>query len=160
MSNEQQNAAENGVALGRLAGRTTAVALALYVGSLVYRTGEERIALALGGVAVLYALASISRDLRYGYFPWEPVEWRSIHPDELDTQERRRATRWTVGLNVLLTVGAVGGLAGVFVAGLETLGYVLLVGGLPALLVESYRHYSNDTRPWYPSVPSQVLAER
>lgn len=155
MSNERQKEIETGVAFGNLAGRATAVALALYVVSLVYRSGQERAAVALAGLVVLYALASIARDLRYGYRPWEPVEWESVQPDGLDAGERRRALRWTVTLKALLIVGAVGGLTAVFAAGLEALGSVLLVGGLPALVVTLYRHYSNGTRPWYPSVPSR-----
>jgi len=160
MSNERQNAVRTGVSLGKLAGRATAVGLALYVVSLIYRSGQEWAAVALGGVVVLYALMSIGRDLQYGYSPWEPIDWKPIPLDELGTSERQRALRWTVALKVLLIVGAVGSLATAFVAGLEELGYVLLIGGLPAAAIKLYKHYSNGTRPWYPSVPSQVELEQ
>lgn len=156
MSNGRQNTVRNGASLGMLAGRATAVGIALYLVSFIYRSGQEWTAIALGGVVVLYALASIGRDLQYGYSPWEPVEWKFVPLDELGTSERQRALRWMVALKGLLVVGAVGTFVAVFAAGLETLGYVLLIGGLPAALVKLYQHYSNGTRPWYPSVPSQV----
>jgi len=157
MSNGRRSPVRTGVALGRLAGRATAVALALYVVAFVYRAGGVTTAFALGGVVALYALASVARDLRYGYRPWDAVEWTTVRPGTLDPAERRRATRWTVALNGLLVVGAVGTLAGAFAVGLELLGSVLLVGGAPAFAVASYRHYANDTRPWYPSVPSRIV---
>ncbi len=150
----------NGAAFGKLAGRVTAVALALYVVSLVYRSNEELAAVALGGVVALYAVASLVRDVQYGYSPWDPVSWTTVAPRELGAEARQRAFRWTITLKLILVVGAVSGFAVVFAAGLETLGYVLLIGGLPALVVKLYKHYSGGTRPWYPSVPSQLEPER
>lgn len=147
------NAVSNGVAFGKLAARVTAFALMLYVVSLVYLSGEELAAIALGGVVSLYAVMLIYREVQYGYSPWNPIEWTTVPPRELDARERRRALRWTITLKLFLVIGAVSGLTIVFAAGLKTLGYVLLVGGIPALFVEIYKHYSNDTRPWYPSVP-------
>lgn len=143
------------MAFGKLAGRVTAVALALYVVSLVYRSNEELAAVALGGIVTLYAVTSLVRDIQYGYAPWEPVEWTTVPPGELEAGERRRALRWTIVLRLLLVIGAVSGFAVVFAAGLETLGYVLLIGGVPALIVSLYKYYSDGTRPWHPSVPSR-----
>lgn len=163
MTNQKKATISNGVAFGKVAGRVTAVALSLYVVSFVYRSGEELTAIALSGVVALYAVTSLVRDVQYGYFPWEPIEWTTVSPDELNAGERRRALRWTIALRLLLVVGAVSGLAGVFEAGLETLGYVLLIGGLPSLIVKLYKYYSNETKPWYPSVPSRpdrLKAER
>lgn len=148
-------AISNSVAFGKLAGRVTAVALTLYVVGLVYRSGEGLAAIALGSVVALYAVTSLVRDVQYGYAPWEPVKWTAVPPGELDTGERRRALRWTIVLKLLLIVGAVSGFAVVFAGGLETLGYVLLVGGLPVLIVKLAKHYSNETRPWHPSIPSR-----
>jgi|AntDeeMetageno50_2_1112565.scaffolds.fasta_scaffold07767_2 hypothetical protein len=155
MTEQKKAAISNGMAFGKVAGRVTAVALVLYVVSFVYRSGEELTAIALSGVVALYAVASLVRDIRYGYSPWDPINWTTVSPDELDTGERRRALRWTIALKLLLVVGAVSGLAIVFEAGLETLGYVLLIGGLPSLFVKLYKHHSNETKPWYPSVPSR-----
>ena len=153
--NRETAAINNGVALGKLAGRVTAVALTLYVISLIYRSGEELAALMLGSIVAIYASTSIVRDIQYGYSPWESVEWITVPPSELAAGERQRALRWTVALKLLLTIGAISGLAITFAAGFQMLGYVLLIGGLPALMLSLYRHYSNETRPWYPSVPSQ-----
>lgn len=155
MSNQKMEATSNGMAFGKLAGRVTALILALYVVSLVYRSGEELAAIALGVVIALYAVTSLVRDVQYGYSPWEPVKWTAVPPDELDEEERQRALRWTITLKFLLVIGAVSGFAVVFAAGLETLGYVLLVGGFPALIVKLYKHYSDETRPWHPSMPSR-----
>lgn len=155
MPNQKMAATSNGVAFGKLAGRVTAVALALYVVSLVYRSGEELAAIALGGVVALYAVTSLVRDVQYGYSPWEPVKWTAVPPSELDAGERRRALRWTIVLKFLLVVGSISGFAVVFAVGLKTLGYVLLVGGLPTLIINLYEHYSDETRPWHPSVPSR-----
>lgn len=151
----EAKAIRNGAAFGTLAGRVTVVALALYVVSLVYRSNEELAATALGGLVALYAITSLVRDVRYGYSPWDPVTWTTVPPGELNAGERRRALRWTILLKLLLVIGVVGGFAIIFAAGLETLGYVLLIGGFPALTVSLYRHYSNETRPWHPSVPSR-----
>lgn len=156
-------ATKKGLAFGKLAGRVTAVVLALYVVSLVYRSNEELAAIALGGVVILYAVTSLVRDIQYGYAPWEPIEWTTVPPGELESDERRQALRWTIVLRLLLIIGAVSGFAIVFAAGLETLGYVLLIGGFPALIVSLYKHYSGGTKPWYPSVPSrpdQLKSER
>uniref|UniRef100_A0A7D6GQR0 Uncharacterized protein n=2 Tax=Natrinema zhouii TaxID=1710539 RepID=A0A7D6GQR0_9EURY len=153
----------NGAAFGKLAGRVTAVALALYVVSLVYQSNEELAAVALGSVVTLYAVMSLARDVQYGYSPWEPVRWTTVPPGELNAGERRRALRWTIVLKLLLVVGAVSGFAVVFAAGLKTLGYVLLIGGFPALIVKLYKHYLDETRPWHPSMPSrpdQLVSEQ
>jgi len=147
--------ASDGLALGKIAGRVTAVALALYVVSFVYRSGEELAALALGGAVALYAVTSLVRDVQYGYSPWEPTVWVPVPPSELDREVRQRALYWTLTLKLLLVAGGLGGLVVIFEAGLETLGYVLVLGGLPALLVRLVTHYSQETRPWYPSVPSR-----
>ncbi|WP_128476605.1 hypothetical protein [Halorussus pelagicus] len=154
--NEDEKTTWNGVALGRVLGRVTAVTLALYVVSLIYRSDNEFISVVLVVFIILYALTSSARDIQYGYFPWEPVEWTPVHLDELDAEEGKRALRWTIALKSLLVVGAIGCLAASFAAGLETLGYVLLIGGTPTLVVKMYQHYSNGTRPWYPVVPSRL----
>jgi len=155
MSNQKKmTATSKGVAIGKLAGRVTAVALVLYVVSLVYQSGEELAAIALGGVVALYVVTSVVRDIQYGYSPWDPVEWTAVPPGELDTGERRRALRWTIALRLLLFVGTVSGFAVIFASGLETLGYVLLIGGLPVSLVKMYKYRTSGTRPWHPSLPS------
>ena len=153
---QKMAAISEGIAFGKLAGRVTAVALVLYVISLIYRAGGELVALTLGGGVALYVILSFVRDIQYGYSPWEPVEWTAVPTDELDTGEHQRALRWTITLKSLRIVGAVSGLAVIFIFGLETLGYVLLIGGLPALAISLSKHYSNGTRPWYPSVPSSL----
>lgn len=145
-----------GAAFGKLVGRVTVVILALYLVSIVYRSNSELSAFALGGLIIVYAISSLTRDLRYGYRPWEPIEWTTVPPEELDRTERSRAIRWTIGLKLLQVIGAVSAVTIVFSTGLETLGYVLLLGGLPALIVLAYKHMSNQTLPWYPSVPSRI----
>jgi len=141
--------------LGKIAGRITVLGLTLYIIILVYRSGEEQAAVALGGLVVLYAGTSLVRDLRYGLAPWEPVEWTTVSPGELEAGERRRSLRWAIALRGLVIVGAVSGLIVVFASGLDTLGYALLLAGLPALLVQLVKYYRSGTRPWHPSVPSR-----
>lgn len=143
------------MALGQLAARITQLILVLWVVSLLYRADEDLAAFALSGLIVLYAVISLIRDFRYGITPWEPVEWTTVSPDELDAGEYRRAFRWTVPLKLLRLVGAVFVLAVAFTASLETLGYMLLFGSFLVLPVTLFKHHSNDTKPWYPSVPSQ-----
>lgn len=155
-SNDHHKTIWNGIALGRVLGRATMVALALYVINLVYQSGEDLMAIALACLVALYAIASSTRDLRYGYTPWDPIEWTPVQFSELNTKERQRAFGWTVALKALLVIGVIGCFAAILAAGLETLGYVLLIGGLPASAVKLYRHYSNGTKPWYPSVPSDL----
>ena len=155
MPSQKMAATSNGVAFGRLAGRVTGIVLVLYVISLIYRSGEKLAAIALAGVVALYVVTSLVRDVQYGYSPWEPVEWTAVPPGELSAGERRRAFYWTIVLKLLLVVGTASGFAVIFVAGLETLGYVLFVGCLPASIIKIRKHISSDTRPWYPSVPSR-----
>lgn len=150
-----QEAISGGVSIGRIAGRITAIGFVLYVISVIYRAGAIQMAIALAGVLTLYAVASLLRDLRYGLTPWEPIEWTPTSPGELPTDEYRRALRWTLALKSLLFVGAVSGLVFVFATGLRTLGYVLLIGGVPAQTAALARHHVNGTRPWYPSAPSR-----
>jgi hypothetical protein len=160
MSNEEQSAISKGVSLGRITGRATTVVFALYVASIVYRSGQENISIALGTIVVLYAFISSLRDVRYGYSPWAPVEWIPTSPDELDLMERQRAIRWMITLRLLQIIGVAGTAVAVYTASLETLGYVFLIGGIPALVVQIYRHYDRGTRPWYPSVPQELEIER
>lgn len=159
LQSEQQRAASKGLSIGRIAGRATAVGFSLYVVSLIYRSGNPWMALLMAVFIVLYALASIARGLAYRYLPWEPVEWVPTSPEELDPRPRKRAIRWTVVHNLLLTIGSLGTLAVVYSAGLEQLGDLLLVGGIPAAIVQLYGYYATGTRPWYPSVPREPEIE-
>jgi len=116
-------------------------------------------AITLVGIVTLYVVASLLRDLRYGFAPWEPVEWTSTSPGELPTDDYQRALHWTLALKSLLIVGAISGLVFVFATGLRTLGYVLLIGGILAQIAALAKHYMNGTRPWYPSVPSHPIED-
>lgn len=156
MSSQYTDLLRDSMALGQIAARITQVALVLWIVSLLYRAGEDLAAFALGGLIVLYVVASLSRDLRYDLTPWEPVEWTTVSPGELDAGDYRRALRWTVALKLIWVVGAVFVLAAVFTASLETLGYMLLFGGLLVLPVTLVKHHLNNTKPWYPSVPSRT----
>jgi hypothetical protein len=147
---------DNGVGVGRLLGRVTAVVLAVYVVSLVYRAGEQLIAVGLFAVLASYVVIAIFRDISYGIRLWEPVEWQTVAPDELESSERRRATRWTAACRLTAVAGGIGVLLAVVAAGLETLAFVLILGGLPALLVRLIQYYTAGTRPWYPSFPSDL----
>jgi hypothetical protein len=146
----------SGVGIGRLLGRATAAVLAVYVISLVYRAGEQLIAVGLSGVLASYIVISILRDISYGIRLWEPVEWQTVAPEKLESSERRRATRWTAARRLTAITGGVGALLAALAADLETLAFVLMLGGLPALLVRLTQHYTAGTRPWYPSFPSDL----
>jgi hypothetical protein len=159
MTNSIEKRIKSGVGVGKLAGRLTKLGFVVYLVSLIYRSGQESIAVLLTGIIGCYVLVSIGRDYQYGYSPLSPINWTEVSPEGLDPEDRHRATLWTGALRVVQLIGGVGLIIAIFVSGLDLLGYVLLASVIPVLIGISYRYYSRDTKPWYPKVPSEIVSD-
>jgi len=159
MSNSIEKRIKGGVGFGKLAGRVTKLGFVVYLVSLIYRSGQESIAMILTGIIGCYALVSIGRDYQYGYSPLSPIKWTEVSPEGLGPGDRRRATLWTGALRAIQFIGGIGLVIAIFLSGLDLLGYILLASAIPVLIGISYRYYSRDTKPWYPKVPSEIVSD-
>jgi len=159
MINSIEKDIKGGIGFGKLAGRVTKLGFIVYLVSLIYRSEQEWIAMILTGIIGYYTLVSIGRDYQYGYSPLSPIKWTEVSPEELDPEDRRRATLWTGALRVVQLISGIGLVIAIFVSGLDLLGYVLLASVIPVLIGISYKYYSRDTKPWYPKVPCEIVSD-
>lgn len=134
--------------------RVVLVVLSVYLFVTFRGTDSGSLSVVLLVVTSINMLVLTLRDISYDHTHSAPVEWTTVRPDSLNSDEYERAVRWTVVVRAVQVVSGVAVAVTILSGGLGQLGMLVVVGGLPATVVGGVKHYQKGTKPWHPIVPS------